>query len=63
MHISDVIEVDDTGMIQCTVERDDGSFVVTTFTDRDALLQFVREDTIYGTDPRLTSGRGNWTWM
>lgn len=63
MLVTDLIEVDDTGMLQCTIERDDGSFVVTTFPDRESLIQFVAEDTIYGTDPRLTSGRGNYTWM
>lgn len=57
--ILDVQEVDDTGMIQCTIERDDGSFTVTTFTDRTQLIQFAREDAIYGTDPRLITGRGS----
>ena len=55
----DVKEVDDSGMIQCTIELEDGSFIVTTFVDRDQLIQFAREDAIYGTDPRLTAGRGS----
>lgn len=59
MRIYDVTEVDDTSMIQCTVERDDGSFVVTTFINREQLLAFVREDAIYGTDTRLTAGAGS----
>lgn len=58
MIIENIQEVDDTGMIQATVIREDGSFVVTTFACRDHLLQFVREDAIYGTDPRLTSTAG-----
>ena len=59
--ILDIMEVDETGMIQCTVEREDGSFVVTTFVDRAQLLQFAREDAIYGTDPRLIAGSGGRT--
>lgn len=55
MIIENIQEVDDTGMLQATVIREDGSFVVTTFVSRDHLLQFAREDAIYGTDPRLTS--------
>jgi hypothetical protein len=58
MIIENVMEVDDTGMLQATVIREDGSFIVTMFESRDHLLQFVREDAIYGTDPRLTATAG-----
>jgi hypothetical protein len=55
--LSDVMEVDDTGMIQCTVERDDGSIIVMTFCDRDQLIRFIQEDAVYGCDYTIDTGR------
>jgi hypothetical protein len=54
--LSDVMEVGD-GMIQCTVERDDGSVIVMLFTDRDQLIRFIQEDAIYGSDYTIGTRR------
>lgn len=49
MLIYDIKEVGD-GFIQATIEHDDGSLIVTTFTCSEALLNYIHEDAIYGSD-------------
>lgn len=55
----DVMEIDDD-VWQATVVRDD-SMVVTVFTSRVQLMEFVRNDAIYGPEARPTTATGNST--